>query len=123
MKTITETDDNFTVVYDIENVSVDFKVYEIIANDDKPYYEGIGGCGADDKMTQDIEKANIYLTGKVKWDGCSHYYFGDEGYMHLCGDNSIIELSKIIKKVYCRCYELGTFNKDKFTFNICGDSC
>lgn len=37
----------------------------------------------DDNMPLDYEK---YLSGTVKWDGCSHVNFGEnDGYLHLCG--------------------------------------
>jgi len=114
-------DIGFTVVYEIEEafkLSVNFKVYEIIGhqegqsgNFDVPYYEGIGGCGSDDKSTTNIGKANTYMTGMVKWDGCSHYYFGDEeGYIHLCGKGCIRGHIEIVDKVYKRCGEIMVKN-------------
>lgn len=106
----TYKDIRFTVVYKFEPASVDFKVYEIIGEQGKkfdiPIYEGIGGCGFDDKSTPDIKKANTYMTGRVKWDGCSHYYFGDEGYIHLCGKGYIKSHAEIVEKVYKRCGEI-----------------
>ncbi len=36
-------------------------------------------------------KMDLYLTGFIKWDGCSHINFGElengksDGYIHLCG--------------------------------------
>lgn len=36
----------------------------------------------------------LYLDGTIKWDGCSHIYFGEkcetghDGYLHLCGRHS-----------------------------------
>ena len=109
----TYKDIKFTAVYTYEegNVHVDFKVYEIMAEetDGKFLYEGIGGCGADDKMTDDTEKANTYIHGSVKWDGCSHFYFGDSdnsGYIHFCGDWSIKNHLEIVKKVYLRCGQI-----------------
>ena len=36
----------------------------------------------------------LYLNGTIKWDGCSHIYFGEktetghDGYLHLCGRHS-----------------------------------
>lgn len=105
----TYKDIGFTVVYEYEygNAHVVFSVYEIMAEADEGiYYEGIGGCGADDKMTQDLRQANKYIHGSVKWDGCSHFYFGDpenSGYIHLCGDYSVKNHLEIVRKVYLRC--------------------
>lgn len=111
---------NITVVYSFETGSahVDFDVYDIMAEDTEGviFYEGIDGSGADDKMTQDITKANKYINGTVKWDGCSHIYFGDkEGYIHLCGSRDFIRIGNILKKVYERCYEIGKFDYDKMS--------
>ncbi len=114
---IIETNENFTVSYEYKEDDayfVDFKVYEIVAHTegekgkfDVPWYEGIDGCGMDDKATEDIEKANTYIAGTVKWDGCSHFNFGDaDGYIHLCGKFSMKNLQEIIEKVYVRCGEL-----------------
>lgn len=105
-----------TVTYEVNPAHVDFSVYEIIGHSgsvfDKPIYEGIGGCGADEKSTGDINKANKYIHGTVKWDGCSHVYFGDEGYIHMCGGNEFKRIGAILEKVYKRCYELGKFDFD-----------
>lgn len=43
-----------------------------------------------DNTPLDIE---LYLHGTIKWDGCSHIYFGNtigntNGYIHICGNNS-----------------------------------
>jgi hypothetical protein len=110
-----------TVAYFFDGgAHVDFEVYEIIGHQqgdskeyDVPMYEGIGGCGADDKSTTEIGKANKYINGTVKWDGCSHVYFGDEGYIHLCGSREFVKVGAILKKVYTRCYEIGGFDYDQ----------
>lgn len=107
-----ETDKNFTIIYENSSAFVDFKVYEIIGHSKDllgnytiPFYEGIDGCGLDDKSTKDLEKANTFIRGSVKWDGCSHFYFGDKesGYIHLCGDDDIKKISSLIKKIYITC--------------------
>ena len=51
-------------------VSVQFKVFEVTS------------WSTNEKVI-DTEK---YLEGYIKWDGCSHIWFGDEDkYIHLCG--------------------------------------
>jgi len=59
-----------------EDVNMKFEVYEVQSHDD-------------DKRPVDLE---MYLTGSIKWDGCSHLWFGNkkdeiyqDGYIHLCG--------------------------------------
>ena len=43
-----------------------------------------------------VEEKEPYLTGYIKWDGCSHFNFGNQGYLHLCGEKSFIIHSEII---------------------------
>jgi hypothetical protein len=64
--------------------SMQFKVFEVTSRnlDDSPY-------GMEE-----------YLTGSVKWDGCSNFNFGDEGYIHLCGKSGIITHNFIVSKVF-----------------------
>lgn len=98
-----------------EDAHVDFEAFEIIGGSenidgsDVFMFEGVGGCGFDDKATNDITKANKYIHGTIKWDGCSHVYFGDEGYIHLCGPEHFKKLGALLAKVYQRCYEIGGF--------------
>lgn len=57
--------------------SMDFQVYEVV--------------GWDEQKTP-CDK-NLYMSGCIKWDGCSHVWFGEkeqgkqDGYLHLCGKN------------------------------------
>lgn len=108
----TYKDIQFTVVYTYGSgdAHVDFKVYEIIGGEKRDfYYERKGGCGFDDKATTKVEEANTYLHGCVKWDGCSHFYFGDgdnSGYLHLCGDWSIKNHLAIVQRVYLKCGQI-----------------
>ena len=80
MKTLLE--DGGYILFQIEvaeNVahSMEFKVYEVMGwacdGENSP-------CGTE-----------LYVHGLIKWDGCSHVYFGEceggfpNGYLHLCG--------------------------------------
>jgi len=62
----------------------------------------------------------LYLTGFIKWDGCSHIWFGEEedgkqdGYLHLCGKycwdkhvQLMVELFEFANK------EMGVFVKQE----------
>jgi len=75
------TDDDGLVEFLIaaENIeyALNFKVYEV------------EGWELPSNKPIDLQ---LYLQGTIKWDGCSHITFGDEGengittgYMHLCG--------------------------------------
>lgn len=57
---------NFILIFPDQDFeySCDFEVYEIITPEEK----------------------ELYLTGQIKWDGCSHVYPNpDLGGFHLCG--------------------------------------
>lgn len=57
--------------------------------------------------TESFTEAERYVDGCVKWDGCAHYYFGDEqGYLHLCGPKSVAKLGETIRVIFQRCGEL-----------------
>jgi hypothetical protein len=58
--------------------------------------EGPGLLGG----TADIAKAARYVHGFIKWDGCSHLYFGDDdGYLHVCGSRNWVQLTKTLDAV------------------------
>lgn len=51
--------------------------------------------------------ADLYVEGFIKWDGCSHVWFGEkeeddsrDGYIHLCGKDSWLKHSKVMMKIY-----------------------
>lgn len=62
----------------------------------------------DGSFTNEFEEGDKYIKGSVKWDGCSHYYFGNEGYLHLCGKQPIEQISKIIEHIHIKCGEIMT---------------
>lgn len=84
------------VLFSLEVVKLDgsfieFRVYEICS-------WSMGGDPID---------SELYLTGSIKWDGCSHIWFGEEdckgnqdGYLHLCGELFWDRHCKLMKKLY-----------------------
>ncbi len=113
--------DNFgaTVIYEQQEeyagVSVNFRAVEITGygvNDaggfETPLYE-LDGAKSSMDHTDDPKLGANYFRGFVKWDGCSHVYFGEaknSGYLHLCGGDKFLKLGRIIQAVYERCGEL-----------------
>lgn len=98
-------------VWDNEPHGYDFELYEMIGWDgvkfDEPLYERKGATESGDFSKKELEDAQPYLTGMIKWDGCSHFYFGNEGYLHLCGLNEIEKLQKVLQKLIKRAEEKG----------------
>ena len=81
------------------------KVFEITAKGDTNYYEKIGSTGSSD-TTLDIEEAQPYLIATIKWDSCSHFDFGEGGYLHLCGVDAFKDHIKLLEFLYKRAFEL-----------------
>jgi hypothetical protein len=84
---------NFLInVKDKSDHHIAFEVYEVVSwngEDDTPY------------------EKELYLEGTVKWDGCSHVWFGEkdekgnqDGYLHLCGKYYWDLHSELMTKVY-----------------------
>lgn len=57
---------------------------------------------------------NEYLGCSIKWDGCSHFWFGEKGksenlprdsYLHLCGEESFKKHCAIILELFRICKE------------------
>lgn len=50
--------------------------------------------------TDDWDKAEPFVDGWVKFDGCYHLEFGDErGYMHLCGNEGLDQLLAVLARI------------------------
>ena len=78
--------------------------YLIETDKDKEYnlsfkiYQVISWTGEKNNDPGDIE---LFISGFIKWDGCSHLYFGDgDGYLHLCGKAYFKELKEVLDAVW-----------------------
>lgn len=74
-----------------EDYYMDFEVFRVLSWNNDSTHQG-----------------ELFLSGGIKWDGCSHLYFGEkddtgsktDGYLHLCGIDGMQELREVLKKVY-----------------------
>lgn len=74
----------FEIQYEFTDMSFTGTVYEINS------WTDVGKYDESDKSK--------YLEGYIKWDGCSHFSFGDDnGYLHLCGKSYIDEVGKVLE--------------------------
>lgn len=101
-----------TVVYTLPaeyNHYVEFFAAEIVgrgADDGAPDYVARGAMSSMDCVEDPLAAAR-YVSGSVKWDGCSHVNFGDDqGYLHVCGREGFDKLANILAQIYERCGEL-----------------
>lgn len=72
------TSDNF-------EYSINFNIHEVIS------WTG---------ETNEIYDKELYLKGEIKWDGCSHFWFGEDGYIHMCGKDSFEDHKKVFDAVW-----------------------
>lgn len=85
-----ETDPRHEGVYYVE-----FKAYEIAYDecrvgdgpvDTRPHYTRADATGSDEDKTTNLDDAEMYAHGSIKWDGCSTVWLGDG--VHMCGQGS-----------------------------------
>jgi hypothetical protein len=51
--------------------------------------------------TENLDEAQTMVKGLIKWDACSHIYFGDkDGYLHLCGGRNWFCFQEAIKRIW-----------------------
>ena len=49
---------------------------------------------------------DLLVRGLIKWDGCSHNYFGNDGYIHGCSVHDMARLGKIFERLWKRAHEV-----------------
>lgn len=59
----------------------------------------------------------LYLSGVIKWDGCSHIWYGDgDGYLHLCGKKYFDDHNKVMDAIWDVCSKrIKRWNNDVAT--------
>ena len=88
---------NFLLVLDDKDKSykISFKIYSVIT-------------WSKNEKTGKFEPCQValYLTGMIKWDGCSHLWFGEkengvqDGYLHLCGKAYWMMHNQLMNELY-----------------------
>lgn len=70
-------------------------------------------------MTSNIDEADVYLHGFVKWDGCSNWYFDEQDHamIHFCGRRGMKRVSDLLFACFDMTEELIP---DKFDRNLAG---
>ncbi len=76
-----------------------FKVYQVYKS---------GGSLVVDKAnsqctpnpTEKLEEAEVFLSGSVKWDGCSNFNLGEGGYYHFCSKQEAIDIGVLLGRLY-----------------------
>jgi len=101
-------DIGIAVSAEVDGLAVNFKAYsfcrEVISG--VPHF--FDCCN---QFIEDIEGAEILFEGHVKWDGCSNWSFGDEGYgLHYCDRDSLTHLGEALS----RCWDFTKENHPRW---------
>jgi len=52
-----------------------------------------------------LSEGEIFLIGRIKWDGCSHINFSDT-YFHGCSRQDLLNIGEILAKAHDKCIAL-----------------
>lgn len=98
----------FAVAVDNEKWShaIEYRIFEIVAEhpdsgdpmfqrNDSPYHPD---------PVETIEEAEAYISGSVKWDGCSNWFFRDDCY-HFCGHDEAEDMINV-GKIMAECWKM-----------------
>ena len=90
---------------------VRFEIYTIVGTDcDRKVYWQKRGVPTRPKPVENIDDAELYLHGDVKWDGCSNWYFyeQDRVMLHFCGLKDIQSVGQVMERCWHWAGELMT---------------
>lgn len=92
---------DLTIRWKAQSHSLTFAAKGGVRQDDRTvsYAMGDSACPRSD----DFDDGENLVHGFIKWDGCSHVYFGDHenyGYLHLCGGRYFAQLDFILRRVW-----------------------
>lgn len=104
-------DIDYTIVAEPQGYRVDYNVYKswgvatdgtrLWAKDDD---NGCSGC------TSNLDDADLFLHGEVKWDGCSNWHFDEQDavMIHCCERQQLLDIGEVM----ARCWDM--------TKHLCG---
>lgn len=82
------------------NCVIDFEVKKIIA-EDKTWHYTIKDAICNFDTTPNFEDGQVFLSGGIKWDGCSNWNFNDKQVMiHFCGRSDATSIGRLIDHLY-----------------------
>ena len=95
----------FRLKWEFQSYWASVKAYEITSYDDDDniyFHKKDALCSSDE--VENIDDADIYLEGHVKWDGCSELQQGQ--HYHWCGVNGYKKHIALLDYIYNRAMEL-----------------
>lgn len=112
-------DISFAVEMTKQEAWVELKVYEIsgwIEGDtNKPIYPEKDSNGSEQVET--LDAAAVYLSGSIKWDGCSNLNFDEQDrvMLHFCSKTSATNIGVLLGRLYELAAELMPEQVDNLT--------
>lgn len=83
------------IIYEVTGKSADLFGNYTVNN-----YSRKGSTSSGDDTTK-ISEAEKLINGCIKWDACSHVYFGDkDGYIHICGGRNWKSIIVALERVF-----------------------
>lgn len=100
---------NFTVVAEVEETIVYFRIYEIEGiKEDGSILWHKSEAGSYPNPVEFLADADVFCHGEVKWDGCSNWCFDeqDRAMLHGCDRRDLMCLGRILAKCWDMAAEL-----------------
>jgi len=86
---------DFVIVAEPHSHHVDYKIYNMYGYDQAtgPYFCKEDENGAINPV-DNIEEADVFMSGSVKWDGCSNWHFNEQerGMIHGCCKDHLVNI-------------------------------
>ena len=91
----------FYVVAEPHEYHVEYKIYDVFGYEektDKLYFVN------DNNPVDTIEEAYVYISGSVKWDGCSNWHFDEQDHvmLHGCCKEDVLRYGLVLAE----CWEM-----------------
>lgn len=65
--------------------------------------------------TENLSEAQVFLSGSIKWDGCSNWHFDDQDncMLHFCGVKDASSIGRLMERMYdITAAEMPSFDRD-----------
>lgn len=79
---------------------VDVQVYECYLTDKGLMNFQKKGSPSSPDYEPNLQQAERYMEGSIRFDGCSNVRFLNTGYLHFCGNKDAIRIGDIMKQLY-----------------------
>ena len=101
-----ESPQDWLILAGVQTHAIDFTVIECIGKTlkGKPCFQ-LRDTDCSPVFTEDESQAEIFLSGSIKWDGCSNltWFPDDDGYHHFCGRKDNLRMAILINRLYAIC--------------------